>query len=77
MAQDAQLIAYRKLVEALPDLLDDKGRRSLCDWLAERQVMHDGQEDPGAVITEGLETELAIAEVFRQLSERMECRRAG
>ena len=38
MAQDAQLIAYRKLVEALPGLLDDQGRRSLCDWLAERRL---------------------------------------
>ena len=74
MAQDARLIAYAKLIDALPDLLAPEARRQLCDWLAERQVLHDGQEDPGAVITEGLETELAIAEVFRQLADRLDCR---
>ncbi|MFC3630698.1 hypothetical protein ACFOM8_14715 [Paracoccus angustae] len=71
---DARLIAYGKLIEALPGLLNAEGRAALCDWLAERQVMHDGQEDPGAVIVEGLEVELAIAQVFRDLSERFECR---
>ena len=73
IGQDARLIAYSKLIDALPDLLDTRGRQALCDWLAPRQVLHDGQEDPGAVIVEGLETELAIAEVFRQLAERLDC----
>lgn len=71
---DARLIAWGKLVDALPGLLDDRGRAALCDWLAERQVLHDGQEDPGAVMVEGLETELAIARVFRELYERLDCR---
>lgn len=73
MAQDAKAIAHAKLIEALPGLLDADARRLLCDWLAERQVLHDGQEDPGAVIVEGLEIELAIAEVFRQISDRLDC----
>jgi hypothetical protein len=71
---DARLIAYGKLMDALPGLLTPEGRQTLCDWLSERQVLHDGQEDPGAVIVEGLETELAIAQVFRELSERLDCR---
>jgi hypothetical protein len=71
---DARLIAYGKLIDALPGLLTPEGRQALCDWLSERQVLHDGQEDPGAVIVEGLETELAIAQVFRELSERLDCR---
>ncbi|WP_347138592.1 hypothetical protein [Paracoccus sp. SSK6] len=70
---DARLIAYGKLIDALPGLLDAEGRQALCDWLAERQVLHDGQEDPGAVMVEGLEVELAIAQVFRELAERFEC----
>lgn len=71
--QDARLIAYGKLIDALPGLLDNRGRQALCDWLAPRQILHDGQEDPGAVIVEELETELAIAEIFRQLAERLDC----
>ena len=74
MGQDARAIAHAKLIEALPNLLTPDARRSLCDWLAERQVLHDGQEDPGAVIVEGLEIELAIAETFRQIAERLDCR---
>ena len=74
MGQDARAIAHAKLIEALPNLLTPDARRSLCDWLAERQVLHDGQEDPGAVIVEGLETELAIAKTFRQIAERLDCR---
>ena len=74
MGQDARAIAHAKLIEALPNLLTPDACRSLCDWLAERQVLHDGQEDPGAVIVEGLETELAIAETFRQIAERLDCR---
>ncbi len=75
MAPDAQAIAHAKLIDALPDLLTPDARRALCDWLAERQVLHDGQEDPGAVIVDGLETELAVAETFRRISERLNCRR--
>lgn len=77
MTQDAKAIAHAKLIEALPGLLTPDARRPLCDWLAERQVLHDGQEDPGAVITEGLETELAIAEAFRQIADRLDCRADG
>lgn len=73
MGQDARLIAYGKLVEALPGLLSPPSRQALCDWLAQRQVLLDGQEDPGAVIVEGLETELAIAEIFRRIAESLDC----
>ena len=74
MAEYAELIAYRKLVAALPDLLSPEARQPICDWLIERQVMRDGQEDPGAVIVEGLETELAFAETFRKIVDSLECR---
>lgn len=70
---EARLIAFDKLIEALPGLLDAEARAALCDWLRERQVLLDGQEDPGAVIVEGLETELAVAGVFRDLADRFAC----
>lgn len=75
--EDARAIAHGKLIDALPDLLNAEGRQALCDWLRERQVMHDGQEDPGAVMVEGLEIELAIAGTFLQISERLGCGKPG
>lgn len=73
---DPHVIACTKLIDALPGLLDAQGLQAVCDWLTARQVLHDGQEDPGAVIVEGLEVELAIAETFRQFAERLQCRNA-
>lgn len=73
-SDDPQVIACTKLIDALPGLLDGPNLRAVCDWLVARQVLHDGQEDPGAVIVEGLEVELAIAETFRRLAERLQCR---
>lgn len=70
---DPRLTAYAKLIDALPGLLDAEGRAAVCDWLSERQILRDGQEDPGAVIVEGLEIELAIAEAFRHIAERLGC----
>lgn len=70
---DPRRIAYGKLIEALPDLLSGDARQAVCNWLEERQVLHDGQEDPGAVMVEGLETELAIAQTFRRIAERLGC----
>jgi hypothetical protein len=69
-----RLLAYDKLITALPGLLNDDARAALCEWLAARQVLQDGQEDPGAVIVEGLETELAIAETYRKLAEQLQCK---
>lgn len=69
-----RLLAYDKLIAALPGLLNDEARTALCEWLAARQVLQDGQEDPGAVIVEGLETELAIAETYRKLAEQLQCK---
>lgn len=72
-SDNPQVIACTKLIDALPAILDGPNLRAVCDWLLARQVLHDGQEDPGAVIVEGLEVELAIAETFRRFAERLEC----
>jgi len=72
---EARRIACEKLLEALPRLLDEQGLRQVLDWLEARQTLLDGQEDPGAVETEGLALELAVANHFRRLAEAL--RNAG
>lgn len=76
-SDDPQVIACTKLIDALPGLLDGPNLAAVRDWLTARQVLHDGQEDPGAVIVEGLEVELAIAETFRWFAERLQGRVEG
>ena len=71
MPDDPELIACRKLFAALPDLLDAGSMARLRDWLDQRQVFLDGQEDPGAVPTDGLDEELAVANTFRALFEAL------
>lgn len=72
-AHESRVTAFAKLVDALPDLLAGESREAVCRWLSERQVLLDGQEDPGAVMTEGLDTELAIAATFRRIAESLGC----
>lgn len=76
LQDNPDLVACTKLIDALPGLVDERGLRAVCDWLSERQVLMDGQEDPGAVMVEGLELELAIAGAFRRIAERLGCPRA-
>lgn len=71
MPDDPKLIAYRKLFAALPQLLDEGSLARVRDWLDQRQVFLDGQEDPGAVPTDGLGEELAVANTFRTMFEEL------
>ena len=76
--QEARRIAQVRLMRKLLGLLDDGGAERLEEWLRARQFLSDGQEDPGAVMVEGLELELAVAEAFRELAEALqEARQAG
>ena len=61
----------------LIDLLDAEGVRQLESWLRERQVLSDGQEDPGAVMVEGLEVELAVAQEYCALLQALDQARKG
>lgn len=70
-ASEAREIATQKLMRRLGQTLDSAALDELIDWLQERTVLHDGQEDPGAVMSEGLELELAIASVFRDFSDKL------
>ena len=64
---EGRLLAHRRLlVELLRQLPDDR-RKELLDWLDDRSIYQDGQEDPGAVPGEGIELELARADEFQVL----------
>jgi hypothetical protein len=64
---EGRLLAHRRLlVELLKSLSADR-QAELMDWLDERAIYQDGQEDPGAVPGEGIELELARADEFQVL----------
>ena len=75
--QEAAIIARQRLMRRLIDLLDAEGVRQLESWLRERQVLSDGQEDPGAVMVEGLEVELAVAQEYGALLQALDQARKG
>lgn len=63
---EGRLIAQRKILARLIALLPEgAGRDALFDHLALREVMADGQEDPGAVPAPGVAIELAVADENR------------
>lgn len=67
---EGQLLAHRRLLARI--VIAFCGRddgAALRDFLEERQVLRDGQEDPGAVPVEALSVEFAVAEEFRALSD--------
>lgn len=64
---EGRLLAHRRLlVELLRNLPQDRHDRML-DWIDERAIYRDGQEDPGAVPGDGIELELARADEFQVL----------
>ncbi|SET33930.1 hypothetical protein [Paracoccus homiensis] len=71
-ATDAPMIAGRRLIQHLATILTADQIADLDDWLASRSNLHDGQEDPGAVIADGLDLELAVALSFGRLGEALQ-----
>lgn len=74
---EGRLLAHRKLLARLMAGLDEARWQAMEEWLAEREVLQDGQEDPGAVPGDalgfalGLSNELhAVAEMARTLRRR-------
>lgn len=70
-ALEARLLAHRAVLaelirRAAPDL-----RAGLLDWLEDRSIPRDGQEDPGAVPSEAQVSALATADEYRRLHERV------
>ncbi|MDS9468886.1 hypothetical protein RGQ15_15070 [Paracoccus sp. MBLB3053] len=68
---DAERMACDKLIAALPAIVDRDALQQILDWLEARQILQDGQEDPGAVETDGLALELAVANAFRRMAEAL------
>lgn len=68
---EGRLIAQRMLLARL--VAQSPGHAALLAFLDDRSVMRDGQEDPGAVPTDALRIEGALADEFRLLA--MEARR--
>ncbi|MBM3604769.1 MAG: hypothetical protein FJX25_08435 [Alphaproteobacteria bacterium] len=64
---EARLDAQRRLLARLVAAMEDSARQPVMDWLAQRETMRDGQEDPGAVPTEGLGQGLAVSDEFRMI----------
>ena len=48
--------------------LTEADRAAIGDWLADQEVLNDGQEDPGAVPGEGLALELALSDELRRIA---------
>ncbi len=64
-ALEGRLIAHRRILMRVLAGLSENLRADLLDWLEERAVPHDGQEDPGAVPSEGAALELALSDEMR------------
>ncbi|MDO6585234.1 hypothetical protein Q4543_06860 [Salipiger sp. 1_MG-2023] len=64
---EGRMIAHRRLLARLvlrlaPDLQVD-----LLGWIEDREILHDGQEDPGSLPTELSVLPLSIAEEFQEI----------
>lgn len=68
-ALEGRILAQRRVLARLLAHCPEQEWRQLADWLADRQILHDGQEDPGAVPAEGMAQELAMATEFRELAD--------
>lgn len=67
-ALEGRLLAHRRTLAQILAALPHAEWQVLSDWLSERALLRDGQEDPGAVPAEGLALEMSIAEEYRELA---------
>ena len=74
-ALEGRLLAHRRLLGLIVQTLPEARREALHDWLTANAVLHDGQEDPGAVPTAADIIALAVADEYRLLAEMLS--RAG
>lgn len=64
---EASVIAHRRLLAKLVDLLGPPERDVMLQWIDDRQILHDGQEDPGAIPSEAAVLPLSIAAEFQEI----------
>jgi hypothetical protein len=67
---EGRLLAHRRILQLIAGALagTPAGERIRAQ-LGARSTMQDGQEDPGAVETDGMAVELAVAAEFRRILE--------
>ena len=67
---EGRLLAHRRILQLMVVALagTPAGER-IQGLLAARETLQDGQEDPGAVETDGMALELAVADEFRLIAE--------
>ncbi|NDV49316.1 hypothetical protein [Salipiger sp. PrR003] len=68
---EARSIAHRRLLLEIITTLDSSQLQHLKEWLSVREVLRDGQEDPGAVPTAMAALPLCIAEEFREFGQSL------
>jgi hypothetical protein len=74
---EGRLLAHRKILARLIAALPVEVSGDLTAWLEERSVLHDGQEDPGSIPTEGLQLELSLADEIATILDLSRQKSAG
>ena len=65
---EGRILAHRRILGLiLAEVVQSGAAPALLDALDDAQVMHDGQEDPGAVPTEGVGQALTVTDEFRMI----------
>jgi hypothetical protein len=65
---EGRLISHRRLLAHLLTGMDPAVRAGHLGWISEREILHDGQEDPGAVPTGTEALPLSLADEFREIA---------
>ena len=67
---EGRVLAHRRMLQLIVNALGGTPAGERIEaLLAERSTLQDGQEDPGAVETDGMGVELAVADEFRLIAE--------
>lgn len=69
LSLEGRLLAHRRLLAELVQALPADRRADLLDWLDDRALYQDGQEDPGAIPGDAVALELARADEFQALKQ--------
>ncbi len=75
LSLEGRLLAHRSLLIELLQRLPGDRFDELIEWMEERTLLQDGQEDPAAVPSVGVELELARADDFRMLARLAQAKR--
>ena len=68
---EGRLIAHRQLLARILDGMEPDVRDAHLRWMADREILRDGQEDPGAVPTGAETLPLSTAEEFQEIAARI------